>query len=120
MRHVVATFVLIISTITVSAQDPMQVRLADVCTMISGKSLRFDTVFTTEFLQKVPPMQLTMVVQQLTKESGGCVSTRIVESSGAFRAKAEAVTTNGYAIPINISITEKPLTGSMDCFSSRR
>lgn len=108
MRHVVATFVLIISTITVSAQDPMQVRLADVCTMISGKSLRFDTVFTTEFLQKVPPMQLTMVVQQLTKESGGCVSTRIVESSGAFRAKAEAVTTNGYAIPINISITEKP------------
>ncbi len=86
----------------------MQRRLNDVCAMISGKSLQFDTVFTAEFLQKVPPMQLTMVVQQLTKESGACVSMRVVESSGAFKAKAEALTTNGYTIPVSISITEKP------------
>ena len=108
MRALLSTLTIFFSITSVSAQEPMLRRLNDVCTMISGKSLQFDTVFTAEFLQKVPPMQLTMVVQQLTKESGGCVSIRIVESAGAFRAKAEAITLNGYTIPVSISITEKP------------
>ncbi|MCX6141541.1 MAG: serine hydrolase [Candidatus Kapabacteria bacterium] len=108
MQHTLATLTFLVLSTSVWAQEPMQRRLNDVCTMLSGKSMQFDTVFAPEFLEKVPPMQLTMVVQQITKESGGCVSTRIVESLTAFRAKAEALTVNGYSIPISIGISEKP------------
>lgn len=87
-----------------SAQSLLSARLNDVCALLNLKSMQYDTVFTSEFLQKVPPMQLTMVTQQLTKESGGCVSIRVVDSTSAYQCKAEAVTSNGYTIPITMSI----------------
>jgi beta-lactamase class A len=70
--------------------------------------MQFDTVFTAEFLQKVPPMQLTMATQQLTKESGGCVSIRVVDSTSAYQCTAEVVTVNGYTIPVTMSIRRNP------------
>jgi beta-lactamase class A len=49
-----------------------------------------------------------MVTQQLTKESGGCVSIRVVDSTSAYQCRAEAVTTNGYTIPVTMSIRSAP------------
>jgi len=91
-----------------TAQSLLSARLNDVCALLNLKSMRYDTVFTAEFLQKVPPMQLTMVTQQLTKESGGCVSIRVVDSTSAYQCRAEAVTTNGYTIPVTMSIRSAP------------
>ena len=76
---VVASSVVLVWPSTTKAQSLLSARLNDVCALLNLKSMRYDTVFTAEFLQKVPPMQLTMVTQQLTKESGGCVSIRVVD-----------------------------------------
>lgn len=99
----IAGFALLWPT-TAAAQSFLSARLNDVCALLNLKSMQYDTVFTQEFLQKVPPMQLTMVTQQLTKESGGCISIRVVDSTSAYQCRAEAITTNGYTIPITMSI----------------
>lgn len=105
---VMAAVFLLMCARPLSAQSLITARLHDVCALLNLRSMQFDTVFSSEFLQKVPPMQLTMVTQQLTKESGGCVSIRVVDSTSAYQCKAEAVTTNGYTIPITMSIRRSP------------
>ncbi len=100
----IAVVVLLACVRPLAAQSLLSARLNDVCALLNLKSMQFDTVFTSEFLQKVPPMQLTMVTQQLTKESGGCVSIRVVDSTSAYQCRAEAVTVNGFTIPITLSI----------------
>lgn len=105
---IIAALLLLAIVCPVSAQSLLSARLNDVCALLNLRSMQFDTVFSSEFLEKVPPMQLTMVTQQLTKESGGCVSIRVVDSTSAYQCKAEAVTTNGYTIPITMSIRRSP------------
>lgn len=105
---VVVSTIALVWPSTTKAQSLLSARLNDVCALLNLKSMRYDTVFTAEFLQKVPPMQLTMVTQQLTKESGGCVSIRVVDSTSAYQCRAEAVTTNGYTIPVTMSIRSAP------------
>ncbi|MBC8125489.1 MAG: serine hydrolase [Candidatus Kapabacteria bacterium] len=108
MRILLSALVLCVSFVSASAQAQVERRLADICSILGGQPMQFDTVFTSDFLRQVPQMQLTVLVQQLTKESGGCSSTRIVESQSPFSAKAEALTVNGYTIPISISVTAQP------------
>ena len=108
MRIILFFFIAAASFESVSAQAPLERRLADICSILSGQSMQFDTVFTSDFLRQVPPMQITVLVQQITKESGGCTSARIVEPQSQFRAKAEALTINGYTIPISIAVTTLP------------
>ena len=104
----VAALLVLACTSPLSAQSLLTARLHDVCAVLNLKSMQFDTVFTAEFLQKVPPMQLTMATQQLTKESGGCVSIRVVDSTSAYQCTAEVVTVNGYTIPVTMSIRRNP------------
>ncbi len=108
MRILLSALVLCVSFVSASAQAQVERRLADICSILRGQPMQFDTVFTSDFLRQVPQMQLTVLVQQLTKESGVCSSTRIVESPSPFSAKAEALTANGYTIPISISVTAQP------------
>ncbi|MEN9281169.1 MAG: hypothetical protein RL594_104 [Bacteroidota bacterium] len=82
-------------------------RLSDVCTIISGGPLRYDAVFTEQFLKQVPPAQLTMLVQQLTKETGSCTGMRIVEHRSSYQVTAEATTKNGYSIPVILTIEQQ-------------
>ncbi len=105
---IIAALLLLAIVCPVSAQSLLSARLNDVCALLNLKSMQFDTVFTAEFLQKVPPMQLTMATQQLTKESGGCVSIRVVDSTSAYQCTAEVVTVNGYTIPVTMSIRRNP------------
>ncbi len=86
-------------------RDPIDVRLNDICKLISGVPLRMDTVFAESFLQKVTPAQLLGVVAQITEITGTCTGTRVVSREGALGAKAEASTKNGYVVPILINIS---------------
>jgi beta-lactamase class A len=84
-------------------------RLSDVCSILSGGPILYESVFTEEFLRQVPPPQLTMLTQQLTRETGPCVSMRIVEQRSAYQVSAEAVMKNGYTIPVLLTIeTQAP------------
>ncbi len=84
-------------------------RLNDVCSILSGGPILYESVFTQEFLRQVPPPQLTMLTQQLTRETGPCASIRIVEQRSAYQVSAEAVMKNGYIIPVLLTIeTQAP------------
>ena len=96
------------STFCLHADDAaISRRLTDVCTIMSGGPLRYDAVFTEQFLKQVPPPQLTMLVQQLTKEAGPCTGMRIVERRSSYQVTAEATTKNGYTIPVLLTIEQQ-------------
>lgn len=79
-------------------------RLNDVCSIISGLPISYELTFTSQFLKQVPPMKLGMLVQQLTTETGPCISMRIVERRSAYQVAAEATTKNGFSIPVLLTI----------------
>jgi beta-lactamase class A len=79
-------------------------RLDDVCRIISGLPVMYDSTFTGQFLKQVPPMKLGMLVQQMTTETGPCTGMRIVERRSAYQVAAEASTKNGYSIPVLLTI----------------
>lgn len=79
-------------------------RLNDVCSIISGVPISYELTFTAQFLKQVPPAKLSMLVQQLTAQTGPCTGTRIVERRSAYQVAAEASTKNGYTIPVLLTI----------------
>ncbi len=87
--------------------DPIQKRLQDVCTLISGTLSTMEDVFSTDFLATVPPSQLRMGVAQITSATGACTSITITSRQGEHTVFADAVTENGYSIPVTMSIEEK-------------
>jgi len=108
MRLIYSFILLFVVVGAAHSQEPLQRRLNDVCAIISGSGLHLDTVFAASFLKQVPAEQLVAGVKQITAGLGFCISTRIVESTGAYKAKAEATTSNGYTIPISIGIESQP------------
>jgi len=84
-------------------------RLNDVCSILSGGPIRYESVFTEEFLRQVPPAQLTMLTQQLTRETGPCTGIRVTERRSAYQVSAEATMKNGFNIPVLLTIeTQAP------------
>jgi beta-lactamase class A len=83
-------------------------RLADVCTLLSGKALGFDTVFSEQFLRQVPPYGLTTIAQQMMREAGPCTGMRIVERKTAHQVWAEAATEKGFTIPVLLTVASTP------------
>lgn len=79
-------------------------RLNDVCSILSGGPIRYESVFTEEFLRQVPPAQLTMLTQQLTRETGSCAGIRVVERRSSYQVSAEATMKNGFSIPVLLTI----------------
>lgn len=79
-------------------------RLDDVCIILSGGPVLYESVFTAEFLKQVPPAKLTMLAGQLAGESGPCTGMRIVERRSGYQVSAEATTKNGYTIPLLLTI----------------
>lgn len=100
--------VLAASCISMKAQSPIATRLNDVCAIFSGKSVQYDTIFTAQFLEKVPPMQLRMIVTQVTSESGPCSSMRISDQRSAYQVFAEGTTANGWLLPFTLTIEAVP------------
>ena len=100
------------TTCSLSAQvmqdDPLQRRANDVCSIVSKKQLKFDTVFTASFIKQVPPMQLAMGVNQLTAQTGACVGIKITKRTNNTVAKGEISTVNGYSIPFDLTIEPGP------------
>jgi len=89
--------------------DPIDVRTGDVCSIVSGEKLKFDTVFTAEFLKAVSPIQLVMGVGQITKETGKCVDVTITKRIGKTAAQGEIKSEKGFLIPFDLTIeAEKP------------
>lgn len=91
-----------------SSVDAVQLRLDDVCAMLSDKPLAFDTVFSKQFLQQVPAIQLTSIVQQMTRQTGPCTSIRVVERTSAYQVRAEATTKQGFVIPVFLTVAASP------------
>lgn len=83
-------------------------RLADVCTLLSGNALGFDTVYSEQFLRQVPPLRLTTIAQQMMLEAGPCTGMRIVERTSAHQVWAEARTDKGYTIPVMLTVASTP------------
>lgn len=79
-------------------------RLDEVCIILSGGPVLYESVFTAEFLKQVPPAKLTMLAGQLAGESGPCTGMRIVERRSGYQVSAEATTKNGYTIPVLMTI----------------
>lgn len=100
----IVTALLLATVSQASAQDPLQSRLADVCSLISGSNVKFDSVFTASFLKQVPAAQLTLGVKQITSNVGMCLGTKVVDRKSDFSADAIATTANGFTIPISISV----------------
>ncbi len=83
-------------------------RLNDVCSIFAGKSVQFDTIFTSRFLEKVPPMQLRMIVTQVTAESGPCSSIRVTDQRSSYQVFAEGSTTGGWLLPFTLTVETTP------------
>lgn len=91
-----------------SSADAVQRRLDDVCAMLSGEPLAFDTVFSEQFLRQVPAIQLTSIAQQMTRQTGPCTGIRIVERASAYQVRAEATTQQGFVIPVLLTVAAAP------------
>lgn len=67
MRAITLLLVVMLSTSVarpmISSADAVQRRLDDVCAMLSGKPLVYDTIFSEQFLRQVPAIQLTTIAQ---------------------------------------------------------
>ncbi len=90
------------------AQSPVSQRLADVRRLINGEAIVFDSVFAPTFLAKVPPMQLQAGVSGLVKSLGTCTGITVTEQRSPVSAKAEAVMSGGFIIPIAINVEVLP------------
>ncbi|MFN4985461.1 MAG: serine hydrolase [Ignavibacteria bacterium] len=99
---------LAVSAVSIHAQSHISMRLNDVCAIFAGKSVQFDTVFSAQFLEKVPPMQLRMIVAQVTSESGPCSNIRISDQRSAYQVFAEGTTANGWLLPFTLTIESTP------------
>jgi beta-lactamase class A len=99
---------LAVSWYSASAQDFVAMRLNDVCSIFAGKSVQFDTIFTSRFLEKVPPMQLRMIVTQVTAESGPCSSIRVTDQRSSYQVFAEGSTTGGWLLPFTLTVETTP------------
>ncbi|MEY2720472.1 MAG: hypothetical protein RLZZ273_1838 [Bacteroidota bacterium] len=97
-----------VSAVATHAQSHISMRLNDVCAIFAGKSVQFDTVFTAQFLEKVPPMQLRMIVSQVTSESGPCTTIRISDQRSAYQVFAEGTTASGWLLPFTLTIESTP------------
>ena len=86
----------------------LESRLHEVCLMLSNTPPPSDSMFTSEFLQKVPPMQLRMGLVQLMSKAGKCTSIKMVSTTSEYSGKAEAVSDSGYIYPITITIESQP------------
>lgn len=106
VRLIVIMFMVCVGTVSTQAQlrDPVDGRLNDICKLISGIPIRMDSVFAESFMQKVSASQLLDVVAQINQTTGMCTGTKIVSKQGPFAAKAEAMTKNGYSVPILINV----------------
>ena len=90
------------------AQEYLAMRLNDVCSIFGGRSVQFDTIFTPQFLDKVPPMQLRMIVTQVTAESGPCSSIRITDQRSGYQVFAEGSTSGGWLLPFTLTVETTP------------
>ncbi len=108
MKNFVALFVLLLTLLPLGAQTPMEMRLADVQTLLNGGALKHDTVFSASFLKQVSPEQLAMGVGGLTKGLGSCTSVQMVEPRTAYSGKAHAEMSAGFTVPVMITIQSSP------------
>jgi beta-lactamase class A len=112
-RKVNMQFVLLIAVMLTSAsvalsQPHITMRLNDVCAIFGGKTVQFDTIFTAQFLEKVPPAQLKMIVAQVTEESGPCSNIRITNQRSSYQVLAEGTTTTGWLLPCILTVETAP------------
>jgi beta-lactamase class A len=112
MRAITLLLVVMLSTSVarpmMSSADAVQRRLDDVCAMLSGKPLVYDTIFSEQFLRQVPAIQLTTIAQQMTRQTGPCTGIRIVERASAYQVRAEAATQQGFVIPVLLTVAAAP------------
>jgi beta-lactamase class A len=96
--------IILATSLSLSAQSPLDRRLTDICALMGAMPPRLDTVFTSSFLQQVPAFQLYSGVQQLVALAGQCTSIAIRSQEGPTSAKADIVTDKDYRIPVDITI----------------
>lgn len=108
MQFILLIAVVLTSTSVALSQPHITMRLNDVCAIFAGKPVQFDTIFTAQFLEKVPPMQLRMIVNQATSESGPCSSIRISDQRSSYQVFAEGTTTSGWLLPFTLTVEAAP------------
>ncbi|MEY3385393.1 MAG: hypothetical protein RIR53_204, partial [Bacteroidota bacterium] len=102
---IAAILTLLASSPPLKADDgAIKRRLDDVCRIISGTPIMYESTFTSQFLKQVPPSKLSMLVSRLTTQTGPCQSIRITEQRSSYQVAAEALTAEGYSIPIMLTI----------------
>lgn len=108
MRYTILLIGLLVSSGLAYSQSYVAMRLNDVCAIFAGNSVQFDTIFTAQFLEKVPPMQLRMIVGQVTAESGPCNSIRVTDQRSAYQVFAEGTTSSGWLLPFTLTVETTP------------
>lgn len=107
--HIVLLIVVMLTSAGIALSQPhITMRLNDVCTIFSGKPVQFDTIFTAQFLEKVPPAQLQLIVKQVTAESGPCSSIRVTDQRSSYQVFAEGTTTTGWLLPFILTVEMAP------------
>lgn len=92
------------STLSAQAVLPIQARLNEVCALINGHLDSLESVFSDEFLAKVPPAALKAGVAGIAALSGRCMSIRVIPTQGAYSVTAEALTDSNYTIPVHMTL----------------
>lgn len=107
--HIVLLIVVMLTSADVALSQPhITMRLNDVCAIFGGKTVQFDTIFTTQFLEKVPPAQLQLIVKQVTAESGPCSNIRTTNQRSSYQVLAEGTTTTGWLLPFILTVEMAP------------
>lgn len=112
MRHRCCILVLTVTLTAFTLAQPHTAtlqRLNQATSLLGGSApQKLDTVFSADFLQKVPPMQLRMGLAPLIKKYGACESATVVSQQSPFAVKAEAVSDSGYVYPITLTVSPAP------------
>ncbi len=97
-----------ISAVAQLQKSPLELRLDDVCQLLSGTPPQLDEVFSASFLKQVPPEALLKGVSPLVKSYGECKSIRVTERKTEWSASVEAESEGGFIYPMSIDIEPTP------------
>lgn len=104
MRIVLLSCLFVLLATSAYAQSQISMRLQDVCTILAGRPVQHDTIFTQRFLDQVSPAKLSTIVQQVTSEAGPCLGIRVIDQRSNYSVTAEATTALGWIIPITLTV----------------
>ncbi len=96
--------------VTAAAQDvdPLEERANDVAELFGAEEPAYDELFSTAFLDQVPPDQLDTIFGDFHSRTGGVTAVVPAERPSPTSGRFRLHTDGGFAVPIDLAIAPEP------------